>query len=75
MKIYNSWYGHFNSRLYTEIMFKPEVTDNDVYNAILKTMRYIGNNLCFANTESKAILKNDLHEVRQYAINLFQNEN
>jgi len=75
MKIYNSWYGNFRSWLYIETMFKKEMTDKDIYTAILKTMRYISTHIRYAFGEDKECLKSDLKEVREYFLTLINQQN
>jgi len=70
MKIYNTWYGNFRQWLFIETMFKKEMTDKDIYTAILKTMRYIATYIRYAIGEDKTRLKSDLKEVREYYLSL-----
>ena len=70
MKIYNNWYGNFKQWLFIETMFKKEITDKEIYKAILKTMRYIASYINYAVGEDKTRLKSDLNEVRKYCLSL-----
>jgi hypothetical protein len=66
--IYKSWKYYFNQTFWIQERFEKKSYDEMFYACCLKTMRYISNNLQFANTDFKQELKNDLKECRQYFI-------
>lgn len=61
MKIYTSWQDSLAKRLYIEETFHPDTFEKNLYDAVLKTMRYIS-----AYIKYDKSLKNDLHQLRAY---------
>jgi hypothetical protein len=69
-QIYKSWKYHLNQSFWIEERFTKTSYDEMIYNCCLKTMRYISNNLQFANGEFKKVLKQDLRDVREYYLSI-----
>ena len=69
-QIYKSWKHHFNQRFWIEERFEKLSYNEMIYNCCLKTMRYISNNIQFANNDFKTELKKDLHSVREYYLSI-----
>lgn len=61
MGIYKNWETDLSRRLWIEIRFRDKSYDENFYDAVLKTMRYIASYIPFDKS-----LKKDLHEVRNY---------
>ena len=68
--IYKSWNDCFSNFFWTDLHFSKKGYDEIMYNAALKTMRYISSNLRTSNSDFKKELKSDLKEVREYYLSM-----
>ena len=64
--IYKSWQDDLSKRFWIKERFEKKSYNEMFYSSILTTMRYISNNISYAEAEFKDELKKDLKEVRTY---------
>jgi hypothetical protein len=68
--IYKSWNDCFSKFFWIDLHFSKKEYDEIMYNAALKTMRYISSYMKNSDTDFKKELKSDLKEVREYYLSM-----
>jgi hypothetical protein len=67
-----NWQSDLAKRIFIEERFTKNDFETCLYNAVLKTMRYISSNISYSHGKHKQELKNKLKEIRQYYLTLIQ---
>lgn len=68
--IYKSWKDCFSKFFWIDLHFSKKGYDEIMYNATLKTMRYISSYISVSDCDFKKELKSDLKEVREYYLSM-----